>query len=135
MYWSSLRFSLLLLEFGEIYFEDFSVICYPNVAASQDVIERYPILTVQSMTYSVDHAPLLSSICMCTFFYSLIRKQRGRLKVCSESLIFDPLDFNDPVVKVCYCCTTTSRYHYLKHVYYCLESSNSRHSRNITLLL
>lgn len=34
------RFSLLLLEFGEIYFEDFSAICYPNASTEQESIER-----------------------------------------------------------------------------------------------
>lgn len=31
---------------------------------------------------------------------TMCRKQRGRLKVCSESILFDPLDFADPVIKV-----------------------------------
>jgi hypothetical protein len=34
------RFSLLLLEFGEIYFEDFSVISYRSAPGSQPDIER-----------------------------------------------------------------------------------------------
>jgi hypothetical protein len=29
-----------------------------------------------------------------------LRKQRGRLKLCSESILFDPVDFSDPVIKV-----------------------------------
>ena len=63
------RFSLLLLEFGEIYFDDFSVIYYPNCPTEAESIER---------------------------------KQRGRLKVCSYSIIFDPLDSADPVLKIAY---------------------------------
>ena len=31
---------------------------------------------------------------------SIHRKQRGRLKVCSESILFDPVEFSDPVIKV-----------------------------------
>ena len=34
------RFSLLLLEFGEIYFEDFSVIYYPDATTEQEAVER-----------------------------------------------------------------------------------------------
>ncbi|XP_064393489.1 protein FAN-like [Halichondria panicea] len=63
------RFSLLLLEFGEVYFEDFSAVYYPNAETEQEEIER---------------------------------KQRGRLKICSESLVFDPLDFSHPVIKVAF---------------------------------
>ncbi len=37
---SSLRFSLLLLEFGEVYFEDFSAVYYPNAEAEQEGVER-----------------------------------------------------------------------------------------------
>ena len=31
---------------------------------------------------------------------SLFRKQRGRLKLCSESLLFDPIDIEHPIIKV-----------------------------------
>ena len=34
------RFSLLLLEFGEIYFEDFSVVYYPAASSEAESIER-----------------------------------------------------------------------------------------------
>jgi factor associated with neutral sphingomyelinase activation len=61
------RFSLLLLEFGEIYFEDYSCIYYPNASTESESIDR---------------------------------KERGRLKVCSRSLIFDPLDHAFPILKI-----------------------------------
>jgi factor associated with neutral sphingomyelinase activation len=61
------RFSLLLLEFGEIYFEDYSCIYYPNASTESESIDR---------------------------------KERGRLKVCSRSLIFDALDHAYPILKV-----------------------------------
>lgn len=35
----------------------------------------------------------INSVCNC-------RKQRGRMKICSHSLIFDPLNFSHPVIKV-----------------------------------
>ena len=31
---------------------------------------------------------------------SFFRKQRGRLKLCSESLLFDPIDIEHPIIKV-----------------------------------
>ena len=34
------RFSLLLLEFGEIYFEDYSCIYYPNASTESESIDR-----------------------------------------------------------------------------------------------
>ena len=36
----SLRFSLLLLEFGEIYFEDFSADYYPVTSSDREAVER-----------------------------------------------------------------------------------------------
>ena len=36
------------------------------------------------------------------------RRQRGRLKVCSNSILFDPMDSADPIVKVVSaCCDST----------------------------
>ncbi|RMX49368.1 hypothetical protein pdam_00014803, partial [Pocillopora damicornis] len=60
------RFSLLLLEPGEIYFEDFSVFHYPNQFSEEEAIKR---------------------------------KQRGRLKICSKSILFDPIDTSYPILK------------------------------------
>ena len=40
------------------------------------------------------------------------RKQHGRLKVCSHSILFDPLDIRHPVIKVCYKhCGIIKEYH------------------------
>ncbi|PFX23712.1 protein FAN-like isoform X2 [Stylophora pistillata] len=60
------RFSLLLLEPGEIYFEDFSVFHYPSQLSEEEAIKR---------------------------------KQRGRLKICSKSILFDPIDTSYPILK------------------------------------
>ncbi|XP_068670039.1 protein FAN-like isoform X4 [Montipora foliosa] len=60
------RFSLLLLEPGEIYFEDFSVFYYPSGLSEEEAIKR---------------------------------KQRGRLKICSKSILFDPIDTVYPILK------------------------------------
>jgi factor associated with neutral sphingomyelinase activation len=64
---SSERFSPLLLEAYEYYFEDYSVTYFP--VSEEDKID-------------VD------------------RKSRGRLKLCSNSLVYDPLDYALPVVKL-----------------------------------
>lgn len=58
---------MLLLEPGEIYFEDFSAIFIP------------PDTTPN--TYDT-------------------KKQDGRLKMCSKSLVFDPKDINKPIIKI-----------------------------------
>ncbi|XP_031555523.1 BEACH domain-containing protein lvsF-like, partial [Actinia tenebrosa] len=60
------RFSLLLLEPGEIYFEDFSVFYYPYNVPEEEAIKR---------------------------------RQRGRLKMCSKSILFDPIDTSFPILK------------------------------------
>ncbi|KAL0274091.1 UNVERIFIED_CONTAM: hypothetical protein PYX00_006608 [Menopon gallinae] len=61
------RFSLLLLEPGELYLEDFSCVLLPPDATEE---------TLQS------------------------KKQPGRLKMCSKSIVFDPQEFNNPVLKI-----------------------------------
>lgn len=61
------RFSLLLLDPGEIYFEDFSAVLIP------------PDTT--PTTYDN-------------------KKQDGRLKMCSKSLVFDPKDLTKPLIKI-----------------------------------
>ncbi|ROT77640.1 Protein FAN [Penaeus vannamei] len=67
------RFSLLLLEPGEIYFEDFAAIYHlpEEVAKKEDGWE---------------------TICEDG-------QLRGRLKVCSKSLVFDPRDTRAPIIK------------------------------------
>ncbi|KAJ1521516.1 hypothetical protein ONE63_003179 [Megalurothrips usitatus] len=55
------RFSLLLLEPGEIYFEDYSVILLPS---------------------------------------KTLKRQDGRLKLCSKSIVFDPKDISKPIIKI-----------------------------------
>ncbi|GFS54697.1 protein FAN [Nephila pilipes] len=60
------RFSLLLLEPGEIYFEDYSCFCYPGKISESEACRR---------------------------------NQKGRLKVCSKSILFDPKDVCNPILK------------------------------------
>jgi hypothetical protein len=63
------RFNLLLLEYGEYYFEDFSVYLFPviSIYRSYEMGDNF--------------------------------KVQGRLKLCSKSLIFEPLDIRRPVLK------------------------------------
>lgn len=61
------RFSLLLLEPGEIYFKDYSVYLYPDNVTEAEALRR---------------------------------RQKGRLKVCSKSILFVPEDINHPILKV-----------------------------------
>ena len=51
------RFSLLLLEFGEIYFEDFSAIYYPNASTESESIDRY--------MYNIIHELMSGLYCYC----------------------------------------------------------------------
>lgn len=57
----------MLLEPGEIYFEDFSAYMIPADTTTK--------------TYE-------------------IKKQTGRLRMCSKSLVFDPRDLNKPIIKI-----------------------------------
>lgn len=61
------RFTLLLLEPGEIYFEDFSAFTFPENVTVVDY-ER--------------------------------KRELGRLKMCSKSIVFDPKDILQPIVKI-----------------------------------
>ncbi|KAK9510830.1 hypothetical protein O3M35_005530 [Rhynocoris fuscipes] len=75
------RFSLLLLEPGEIYFEDFSVhmqICEHNVSSSES-------------KHSSPNNEIVTK---------LDGTEIGRLKVCSKSIVFDPQDHLKPIIKI-----------------------------------
>lgn len=63
---NSERFSLLLLEPGEIYFKDYSVYLYPDNVSEAEAQRR---------------------------------RQKGRLKICSKSILFVPEDVNHPIMK------------------------------------
>ena len=44
---------------------------------------------------------------MIEFCCSIYRKQRGRLKICSKSILFDPIDTSYPILKVHGCFVLT----------------------------
>lgn len=66
------RFNLLLLEYGESFYEDLSVFWLP----------------IPTSTRTLQQCDSL--------------KTQGRLKVCSRSLIFEPNDIKSPIVRYCY---------------------------------
>ena len=57
----------MLLEPGEIYFEDYSASLFPTQVNRENFETR---------------------------------RQLGRIKLCSKSLVFDPQDFNKPIIKI-----------------------------------
>ena len=72
------RFSLIHLNFGEVYFEDFAVIYYPEARTEEEMLKN---------------------------------KQQGRLKLCSETILFVPHDALSPLIKIPYkCCDTLSQW-------------------------
>eukprot|EP01134_Creolimax_fragrantissima_P004301 CFRG4301T1 len=75
------RFSLLLLEPGEVYFEDYSVFC-----------STIPL-------ECIDSDDIAKSFLEGT-------REKGRLKICSKSVVFDPLDIQRPVLRIPFRCVT-----------------------------
>jgi hypothetical protein len=71
------RFNLLLLEYGEYFFEDLSV-CLSQISATPDI--KHDLSRIELR----DHNSM---------------QIQGRLKVCSRSLIFEPNDIKKPVQK------------------------------------
>ena len=67
------RFSLLDLDPGEIYFQDFSV-----TLSCKDSLNRAGSSTPQR---------------------NMISQQKGRLKICSKSFLFDPAEVERPIIK------------------------------------
>ena len=75
------RFSLLLLEFSEIYFEDFSAIYYPNASTVSESIDRYisvhelmsGLLIVECVMYMFH----ISHTCINTHTYAHAQKAKG----------------------------------------------------------
>lgn len=78
------RFNLLLLEEGEYYFEDVSAYYYPPGIEDNQQAKRYG--------YS-------SYICIFYTDHQICRRMKGRLNLCSHSVIFDPEDYKLPIIK------------------------------------
>ena len=72
------RFSLLLLEPGEIYFQDFSV----TFKSDADGVE-----------------------------------QRGRLRLCSKSITFEPIDIKHPIIRINFIACTSIFQEYIKFIH------------------
>ena len=67
------------------------------------------ILIIFLMIRETFLSPLNDRIC----YYYFYRKQRGRLKICSKSILFDPIDTSYPILKVhgCFVVITLSVCH------------------------
>ena len=86
---ASSRFSLLLLEPNEIYFEDYLVYYSPN--------ELAPFLSKSSPTTTTTTASATTASASIGN-----RLQKGNLKICSRSVVFEPIDTSYPLVKFAY---------------------------------
>lgn len=85
---SSSRFSLILLEPGEIYFEDYLVYYHelkcPFTTSGQEE-HNYQYSANQQQTLINDEQSL--------------KKLKGNIKICSKSIVFDPINTNYPLIK------------------------------------
>jgi len=88
---SSSRFSLILLEPGEIYFEDYLVYYHelkcPFTSTNLEQ-QNYQFSNNQQQTLINDEQS--------------IKKLKGNIKICSKSIVFDPIDLNYPLIKFQY---------------------------------
>ena len=86
---SKSRFNLLLLEYGEYYFEDFSAYIYPVPTITTDVDAQNNIESIVTTNNASN-----KSFIQCDNM-----KVQGRLKLCTNSLIFEPNDVRKPLLK------------------------------------
>ena len=86
---SKSRFNLLLLEYGEYYFEDFSAYIYPVPT----------IATYADAECNIESNISLNSTGNKSFIQCDNMKVQGRLKLCTNSLIFEPSDIRKPLLK------------------------------------
>ncbi len=99
---SSSRFSLILLEPGEIYFEDY-LVYYHQTKCPFTSNQNAPIIqkpktpsVISSPTqvvsqFNFNNSPVLQS--------SNDKQLKGNLKICSKSIVFDPININSPLLK------------------------------------
>lgn len=101
---SSSRFSLILLEPGEIYFEDYLVYYHqfkcPFIISENSPIQQ-PItpsnitspnsFTNQSSYFNFNNPVSLES--------NNATQLKGNLKICSKSIVFDPINLSSPLLK------------------------------------
>lgn len=76
------RFSLVLLEPGEIYFEDYLVYYHECRNPLDPPLDD---TSTTALTNSIHYQPI-----------------KGNLKICSKSVVFDPISFSSPLVKFSY---------------------------------
>jgi hypothetical protein len=97
---SSSRFSLILLEPGEIYYEDYLVYYYglkcPFTTASTST-NYFETSSVINNRFENKKSTILSEESSSNF-----KPLKGNLKICSKSVVFDPIDLNSPLIKFQY---------------------------------
>ena len=77
---TSSRFSLILLEPGEIYFEDYLVYYHETISP----FEQSSTTKKRSNSNSNEN---------------FAKQLKGNLKICSKSIVFDPINLSYPLVK------------------------------------
>lgn len=94
---SSSRFSLILLEPGEIYFEDYLVYYHElnSPISEKPQFKSSPTLnnSLLSPTSSVQKFQFNS------LEENNIKQLKGNLKICSKSIVFDPINLSSPLLK------------------------------------
>ena len=80
------------------------------------------ILIIYLMIRQTFLSPLNDRIC----YYYFYRKQRGRLKICSKSILFDPIDTSYPILKVHGCFVVIMLSYKSSDPMYCLVNPESR---------
>uniref|UniRef100_A0A674A5S1 Neutral sphingomyelinase activation associated factor n=1 Tax=Salmo trutta TaxID=8032 RepID=A0A674A5S1_SALTR len=68
--------------------------------------ERFSLLLLDLEEYYFEHTVVAALI-----LFTPCRKIRGSLKVCSKSIIFEPEDHVEPILKVCFCALYTFLFH------------------------
>ena len=111
------RFSLLLLNEGEVYIDDQSAVYYPPDEKNPTLLDAsHRILSVFSFFLSSTIISFFESLCTHAYV-GPNRGLNGRLYMCSHSLMFDPQDATYPIYKFAFkdvCCEafhTTHAWH------------------------
>ena len=86
------RFSLLLLDEGEYYFEDYEAEYFPAAKDDRTSLHKF-VFTSSSLFFF-----FFNIVLICIFY----RKQTGRIMICSKSLLFTPENTKYPVIRFLY---------------------------------
>lgn len=101
---SSSRFSLILLEPGEIYFEDYLVYYHQfkcpfvnneNLPTQQPKIPS----NISSQNNFINQGSHINFNNPVSLEFNNVTKLKGNLKICSKSIVFDPINLSSPLLK------------------------------------